>query len=57
MEAKVAAALEPTRRPSKRLKDFADIRRLVDAIPELRAAVPLALSPNVFFEEGQDAEQ
>jgi hypothetical protein len=43
IEAKVAAALEPTRRPSKRLKDFTDTRRLVDAIPELRSRVPKRL--------------
>ena len=51
IDAKVAAALEPSRRGSKRLKDFADIRRLVDAMPELRTHVPPALEPHVFFDE------
>lgn len=37
---KVAAALEPTRRASKRQQDLADISRLVEAFPELRAGLP-----------------
>jgi hypothetical protein len=40
MDAKVAAALEPTRRPSKRQKDLADISRLLEAFPKLRDRVP-----------------
>ena len=37
---KIAAALEPTRRASKRQKDLADISRLVEVYPELRAQLP-----------------
>lgn len=37
---KVWAAQDPTRRPSKRQKDFADIARLLEAFPDLRAHVP-----------------
>jgi hypothetical protein len=40
LAAKVDAALEPTRRASKRLKDFADIARLVEAFPELMEGLP-----------------
>lgn len=48
---KSEAALEPSRRASKRLKDAADIRRLIDAFPELRTLVPDALTPLVFLDE------
>lgn len=51
LRAKADAALEPTRRASKRLKDFADIRRLVDAFPALRDDVPEELRPIVFLDE------
>jgi len=37
---KVDAALEPTRRRSKRQKDLADIARLIETHPHLREAVP-----------------
>ena len=37
---KVWAASDATRRASKRQKDLADIARLVEAFPELRAQVP-----------------
>lgn len=37
---KVWAAQDPTRRPSKRQKDLADIARLLEAYPALRTAVP-----------------
>jgi hypothetical protein len=40
LRAKIEAAIEPTRRPSKRQKDLADIARLVEAFPELRDLVP-----------------
>jgi hypothetical protein len=40
LESKVWAALEPERRTSKRLKDLADIARLLEAFPELRDRVP-----------------
>lgn len=37
---KVAAALEPRRRASKRQKDLADIQRLIEAFPDLLGQVP-----------------
>ena len=40
LQGKVWAALDPTRRGSKRQKDLADIARLVEAHPDLRARVP-----------------
>jgi len=40
MRGKVWAALDPTRRASKRQKDLADIARLVEAHPRLRELVP-----------------
>jgi len=40
---KLAAAMEPKRRESKRLKDFTDLRRLIDAFPSLEAEVPAEL--------------
>lgn len=40
LQGKVWAALDPTRRPSKRQKDLADIARLLEAYPQLRAQVP-----------------
>ena len=40
LQGKVWAAQDPTRRSSKRLKDLADIARLLDAYPELRDRVP-----------------
>ena len=40
LRAKIEAAIEPTRRPSKRQKDLADIARLVEAFPELRDLLP-----------------
>ena len=52
LQAKVDAAMEPTRKGSKRIKDFADIRRLVDAYPKLRDRVPSSIAPLVFFDEG-----
>jgi hypothetical protein len=57
LEAKVNAAIEPTRRGSKRLKDVADIRRLVDSFPALRGAVPASLVPMVFFDESEPPER
>lgn len=41
---KVEAALEPTRRASKRQKDLADISRLLESHPELRAQLPEAIT-------------
>lgn len=40
LQGKVWAASDETRRPSKRQKDLADIARLLDAHPDLRASVP-----------------
>lgn len=40
LQGKVWAASDATRRPSKRQKDLADIARLLDAYPALRAQVP-----------------
>jgi hypothetical protein len=43
IRAKVAAASDPTRRPSKRQKDLADISRLLEAIPALAREVPVEI--------------
>jgi hypothetical protein len=43
LQGKVWAASDPTRRPSKRQKDLADIARLLEAHPELRPSVPAAI--------------
>jgi hypothetical protein len=40
LQGKVWAALDPTRRASKRLKDLADIARILETRPALRASVP-----------------
>lgn len=40
LQGKIWAALDPTRRPSKRQKDLADIARLLEVSPDLRAQVP-----------------
>ena len=40
LQGKVWAAQDPTRRPSKRQKDLADISRLLEAHPALRSRVP-----------------
>jgi hypothetical protein len=40
LRGKVWAALDPTRRASKRQKDLADIARLLETFPELRAQTP-----------------
>lgn len=40
MQGKVWAAQDPTRRASKRQKDLADISRMLEAYPALRAKVP-----------------
>ncbi len=40
LQGKVWAAMDETRRPSKRQKDFADIARLVEAYPDLRQQLP-----------------
>ncbi len=43
LQGKVWAAEDPTRRGSKRQKDLADIARLLESYPELRAQVPPAI--------------
>ena len=43
LQGKVWAASDETRRPSKRQKDLADIARLLDAYPTLRAQVPASI--------------
>jgi hypothetical protein len=43
LQGKVWAAGDPTRRASKRLKDVADIARIVEAYPELTGRVPPAI--------------
>lgn len=43
LRGKIWAASDAERRPSKRQKDLADIARLVEAFPDLRALVPEAL--------------
>jgi len=40
LQGKVWAAQDPERRGSKRQKDLADISRLIEAHPEMRASVP-----------------
>ena len=40
LQAKLWAVMDPTRRGSKRQKDLADIARLLESYPELRAKVP-----------------
>lgn len=40
LQGKIWAALDPERRMSKRQKDLADIARLIEAYPHLRAHVP-----------------
>lgn len=40
LQGKVWAALDASRRPSKRQKDLADIARLLEAFPHLRPGVP-----------------
>jgi hypothetical protein len=43
LQGKIWAALDPRRRPSKRLKDLLDIDRLVERYSSLRSAVPAEL--------------
>lgn len=43
LQGKIWAALDSERRPSKRQKDLADIARLLEAKPALRASVPADL--------------
>ncbi len=43
LHGKVWAASDPGRRPSKRLKDYADIARILESRPELTPLVPLEI--------------
>lgn len=45
---KIAAALEPARRASKRQKDLADIVRLLEAFPELESLLPTSIKDRLF---------
>ena len=40
LQGKIWAALDPSRRPSKRQKDLADIARLIEAYPHIREKIP-----------------
>jgi hypothetical protein len=40
LQGKIWAALDPSRRPSKRRKDLLDIERILESYPHLRAQVP-----------------
>lgn len=40
LKGKLWAAIDPTRRASKRLKDLADIARLIEVAPQLRSLIP-----------------
>ena len=48
LQGKIWAALDPDRRGSKRQKDLADIARLIEAYPDLRAQVPAELLARLF---------
>jgi hypothetical protein len=48
LQGKIWAALDDTRRASKRQKDLADIARLLEAQPDLRARVPQAILDRLF---------
>jgi hypothetical protein len=48
LQGKVWAALDPTRRASKRQKDLADIARLLEAYPELRTQTPAEILSRLF---------
>lgn len=40
LQGKIWAALDPSRRPSKRQKDLADIARMIESYPHIRERVP-----------------
>ncbi len=48
LQGKIWAAEDPSRRASKRLKDLADIARLVEAHPALRERVPKAIRDRLY---------
>ena len=47
VDAKGRAAMDPTRRPSKRMKDVLDLARLVGGFPELLERIPQSLRAQV----------
>jgi hypothetical protein len=47
LQGKIWAAMDPTRRKSKRLKDLSDIQRLIELYPALRERIPIGLIPNL----------
>jgi hypothetical protein len=49
LQGKIWAALDDTRRPSKRQKDLADILRLVESRPALASRVPATLKKKLSF--------
>lgn len=49
LQGKVWAAQDPSRRASKRQKDLADIARLIEASPALRASVPQEILQKIEF--------
>ena len=48
LQGKIWAVSDPGRRPSKRQKDLADIARLVETRPDLRALVPADILQRLF---------
>lgn len=48
LQGKIWAVLDPTRRSSKRQKDLADIARLLEVYPDLRAQVPEEILTRLF---------
>ena len=48
LQGKVWAASDPARRPSKRLKDLADIARILELRPDLSGQVPVAIRERLF---------
>jgi hypothetical protein len=48
LQGKIWAATDASRRPSKRLKDLADIARLVEGHPELRELVPREILERIY---------
>jgi len=47
LRGKIRAWSDPTRRQSKRIKDLADIARLVEAHPHLWESLPEELGPQI----------
>ena len=47
LQGKIWAAMDEKRRPSKRLKDLADILRLIDKRKSLSRKIPAGLKPRL----------